>query len=92
MSFGFCRSLEGGHELVSQLLGVPVTSPDVVLQPVGGFVRLLTKGTQRPRLGPRVLVSEVSGKVLLENDNTTHCAHPLASDARGCAHVGLRRG
>ena len=71
MSYGFFRSLEGGHQLVSQLLGVPVTPADVVLQPVRGLERFLTKGTQRPWFGSSVHISKVSGKVLLENYNTT---------------------
>jgi len=71
VSYGSCRSLEGVHQLVSQLLGVAVTPADVVLQPVRRLERFLTKGTQRPRFGSSVHISKVSGKVLLENYNTT---------------------
>ena len=49
-----------GEELVRGLLGVAVTSPDMVLQPVRSFVRLLADGAGRARAVHAVLVPDVS--------------------------------
>lgn len=39
-----------GHELVRLLLGVVVAAADVVLQPVGGLIRLAAQWTYRSRI------------------------------------------
>ena len=52
---------ELGQEVVRGLLGVPVASPDVVLEPVRGLVGLGADGARGPRSVHAVLVSDVAG-------------------------------
>ena len=66
-TFDFVGVPHLGEEVVRGLLGVAVTSPDVILQPVRSLVRLLADGAGGAGPVHAVLVPDVSGEVLLQH-------------------------